>query len=243
MRRSIAAAAVVTGLLATAAPADAQAPVWEDRYFINVSVGLEANGHLVDNFFTFTRNGEEGFADARRAVNPGPLFDVTGGGRFWKNIGAALSVSGRSKNVDVDMVASVPHPVVFNQPRAVTQPLADLKYSETVVAPLVVYGFRALDVLDVLAFAGPAVRSVDEEIVSEISIAEGVGGPAVTPTRTIVSKSFWGGQFGLDVRYLFTPNIGAGGFLRYTGAGGNLTNEITLESSGVELGFGVRVRY
>jgi hypothetical protein len=65
----------------------------------------------------------------------------------------------------------------------------------------------------------------------------------VTVTTARQSKSFVGFIFGLDVRYMFTKNFGAGGFFRIAGASGDFDDGTNIKVGGPQFGAGLRVRY
>ena len=139
--------------------------------------------------------------------------------------------------------SSVPNPAIFDQPRAVTGTVPGLKYSENWFAILGVYAIPVTDKVDVFLLGGPAVATVKEDVLVDATYAEGASGPVVTPRVENHKKSFWGAQFGVDVRYLFTKNIGAGMFLRGSTASGTLVGDVKPEPGGFQIGFGVRARF
>ena len=73
---------------------------------------------------------ETAIVDASREVKSSAIWDVTGGLRVWNNFAVAVSVSGRNASGDGGVVASVPHPVFFDQPRSLAGGVSDMKHNE-----------------------------------------------------------------------------------------------------------------
>jgi hypothetical protein len=65
----------------------------------------------------------------------------------------------------------------------------------------------------------------------------------VTLDRRTISKGFWGIQIGVDGRYMFTEHIGAGLFLRYSGASGDVVDGLNLDLGGFQVAGGVRLKF
>ena len=97
--------------------------------------------------------------------------------------------------------------------------------------------------MDIMVFAGPVRAGVEHEVVSAASVAESDSGPVVTLERQVIHKGFWGIQVGVDGKYMFTKNIGAGAFLRFSGASGDVTEGVNLDLGGFQGGAGIRFKF
>jgi hypothetical protein len=223
--------------------ASAQVIAWEDRAFVNVSGGGQGGSRDINKQFAFSLYEENATVDARRNIKGGGFFDLTAGYRIRGNWGAGFSFTRRSSNNDGALTGSIPDQILFERPRSVTSSVAGMKYSETLFAPLFVYTYPMTDKIDVMLLTGPSVGRVTHEIVTDIAVSEGSGGPVLTASRQTIKKSFVGFQGGVDVRYLFTRQLGAGVFMRYNGASGNLNSEIESKIGGFQVGGGLRVRF
>jgi hypothetical protein len=231
-------------LVACGAPsASAQAITWTDNVFVNVSAGGQIRSQNLDNNFAFPLFDETATVDVTRKVGNGPLFDITGGVHLTGHIGVAVSYSHYSHNSDGALTASIPDPIFFDSPRTVTGSVAGMAYSENVFAPLFVYAIPLTDKIDMMILAGPAVGRISEDVVSDVSETEAAGGPQVAVTRGSTSKSYVGGQAGVDLRYMLTKQVGVGGFVRYNGARGHVSGNLKAEVGGVQLGGGLRLRF
>lgn len=238
-------AAVVGVVLAgvcMASEAHAQMVEWKDRGFINVSGGVQTGSKDVASQLAFTLYDETATVDTNRTVDGGAFWDVTAGARVWKNLAVAVSVSGRSANSDGTAVASVPHPIFYEQPRSVTSTISGMEHKETWGAILAAWMFPVTEKFDVMVFGGPAVAKVDHEVVGAATIQEAAI-PGVTVTLDSVSKSVWGVSAGLDARYMVSQRIGLGAFARYSAASVNLSSTSKLDVGGFQVGGGVRVRF
>jgi hypothetical protein len=236
-------AVVVCAAVLVATDASAQLVKWTDNGFVALNGGVQISGQDVVNSLNIDTYGETSTVDAPRHIGGGMFFDLAAGRRLWNNAGAGFTFSRRSNKADVAMTSSIPDPIFFDQPRVVTATLADMKFSETTFAPIALMGFPISDVLDAIGFLGPVVRSVHQELVTGASIAETGAAPSVTPTREEVAKKFLGIQIGVDLQYRLTKEFAAGGFVRYTGGGGHLTNEVELDAPGVQIGVGGRYKF
>lgn len=107
--------------------------------------------------------------------------------------------------------------------------------------------------LDVLVLGGPSFFNLDQDVVSDILVSE-VGTPFTavnaTPVISERSSSTTGGNIGADVTYKLRDTgsaaVGVGGFLRYSGATTDIVvmqNEVETKVGGVQVGFGVRIRF
>ena len=141
------------------------------------------------------------------------------------------------------MTGSIPDPAEFENPRSVSGTVAGMSHRETWVGIQGVYGLSFNDKTSVLIMGGPAIAKVEHDVVTNASVLESSSGPSVSVETSRQSKTFVGYIFGFDVRYFFHRNIGAGGFLRWTGASGDFDNGSPIEVGGFQFGAGVRFRY
>jgi hypothetical protein len=240
---------IMAGMFSTAilgpVPAAAQLVDWTDKGFVNVGAGAQIGGQDLNNSIAFDLFEEQATVSASRRIEGGVFFDAMAGLRLWRNLGAGASVSRRTSKDDATLTSSIPDVIFFDQHRAGTGTVPGMKFSETLFAPLLIGGFPITDIIDAIGFIGPVVRSVGADVVTGAEVTEGSdpNAPIVTPIQQHVSKTFAGFQIGVDFRYLLTPRLGAGGFIRYTSGGGNLAEGVKLDAPGVQIGAGVRYRF
>lgn len=241
-------AVVVLSVCVGVGEAAAQGTPGSDRIFANVSVGGGGRSTFPTVTSSFPIYQETATVSSTWEAKPGVLFDFTVGGKIYRNFGAAFNFSANSASGDASVVSSIPDPVTPVHPRTVSATVPGLDHSEKFFGFLAVYVYPATDKIDVFVMAGPVLASVNHDVVSSATVtAESGTPPNLTPQltyqTTTLSNSVWGFQFGLDVRYMFTKQIGAGGFLRANVAAGDLTDTITVDVGGFQGGVGLRVRF
>jgi hypothetical protein len=181
-------------------------------------------------------------------VGGGLAVDVSGSYLVWKNLAVGVGLTLFSASTTAAIDAQVPHPFFFNQPRAVTGEF-DGDRSETAVHIQARWLVPVNNKMLVTIFGGPSFFLVEQDIVSDLEYSESYPFDTATFTRAIAasqSESGVGVNIGGDVAYFFTPNVGVGGTVQYSGA----TVEMTLPSGtadvnagGLQVGGGLRLRF
>ncbi len=245
-------AAVVCGVLVCGTgTASAQVFTWQNKIFVNLNGGGGGGGSN-DSRQTFTQPyfDETATVETSHTSKAGGFFDFTAGAMVVDNWAAGISFSRRSGKSNGSFAGSVPDPAEFDQPRGVSGDIVDMEHKESWFAllggymlPKLPYMPKFMEKVDLLVLAGPVRAGVKHEIVTGVAISESPSGPVVTVERQTISKSFWGIQVGLDARYMVTANFGAGAFIRYSGASGDLTDQVNLDLGGFQGGAGLRLRF
>lgn len=239
-------AALVGGvLLATAASVSAQTSqsAWDGGIFVNGSLGVQTGSIDVNTATELVIYDEPGTISTAQEIGSGMLYDITAGLMVRRNLGAALSFSARSATSDGAVTGSIPDPIFFDRPRAITGVVADMDYSEKWLGFLATWLVPAGEKLDVLIMGGPAVAWVNVNQPVSASVTESPAGPNVTLTVDSLTKSFIGVQVGVDVRYMLTETLGVGGFARLSKASGEIQDGSDLSAGGFQVGGGVRVKF
>lgn len=229
-------------LLATAMNASAQTS-WDGSIFVNVSGGVHTGSTDIDLSLDPTIYDEPAAIAVSRSAGAGGVFDVTGGLMIRQNLGGALSFSTRSSKGDGTLTASIPDPIFFDRPRAVTDVVRDMGYSERWLGFLAAWVVPAGERLDVTVLAGPAVAWVKVDAPVAVAVSEGAAAPDVTLTLDSIDKSFFGVQLGVDVRYMLTDTFGVGGFARFQRASGEIQGGNDVTAGGFQLGGGIRLKF
>jgi hypothetical protein len=247
-------AAAICGVVVCSGTASAQVlSVWQEKIFVNISFGGTSGAGDVTQQFSFPYLDETATIDSTRPVKGGGLFDFTAGAMVIDNWAAGISFSHHSAKSSATFTGNIPDPIFPDMPRVVTGSLPDMVHSEDWFAFLGGYLLPKLpkrsylpdftERMDIMVFAGPVRAGVEHEVVSAATVTEGGSGPEVTLDRQVIHKGFWGVQVGVDLRYMFTRNIGAGGFLRFSGASGDVTEGVNLDLGGFQGGAGVRFKF
>jgi hypothetical protein len=225
-----------------AAPASAQM-AWTDRAFANVNFGLQEQSRTVETASTFDLYGETGELSTTQPIDGGALFDLSGGYKVWKNLAVGLGYSRMVSDGDIAISASVPDPNFFDHPRPLTGVAPNAEHSENAIHLQGTWMMPVTDKVDVGFSFGPTIFMVGQDVATAISVTE--------PTPTLASTTIVredhttvGINLGVDVNYLFRPNIGAGILVRYTYGSVDLDSVgESLTVGGFQLGFGLRYRF
>lgn len=226
---------------------------WTDRGYLNVSIGVEQGKTDLADTRTYTLYDEQARTTTTSSLTSGNIIDFGGGVRVFRNLSVGGAFHSESNKADVAITGSVPNPIFFNRPRTLTATATELRRKETAghlqFGWMVPVGAK----LDVLAFAGPSWFRLEQEVVSEVLIAErGLPFTEVVVQPTIVNrkKSVVGFNAGIDATYIFWQNdrirLGAGGFVRYSKGETSvvlMTTEQNTNVGGAQYGFGFRFRF
>jgi hypothetical protein len=247
-------AAVACGLLVCATgTASAQGFVWENKIFVNVSGGGTTGATDVRQQFTFEYFLEPATVDTTRRVGGGGLFDFTAGAMVVDNWLAGISFTKAGGDSSASFTGGIPDPAETDQFRPVSGSIPDMKHSESWFAFLAGYLLPKFplpdfipdfaDKIDLIVLAGPVRAGVKHEVVSAVTVSETGSTPTVSIDRRTISKGFWGIQVGIDGRYMFTDHVGAGVFLRFMDASGDVVDGLNLDLGGFQFGGGVRIKF
>jgi len=240
--------------LASARPASAQSiQQWIDRGYVNFNIAFETAEGSLDDAVTFRLYDENGSKTVNARQDSGPLFDIAGGLRVWRNVSVGLGFHRGTTTGQADATIVAPHPIFFAQDRRATLAVDDLKRIERAIHVQVGYMLPVNDKLDVLVLGGPSFFHLEQDVVSDITFTE-VPPAYTTINATAViadrSDSAVGANIGADVTYKLYDNgptaVGIGGFIRYSGAKTEIpiiANEVETKLGGVQFGFGVRFRF
>jgi hypothetical protein len=230
-------------ICATVAPSAQAQMQWTDRGFLNVNGGAQTGSHSLGTDATFELYKENARLTSTQSVKGGGFFDITAGYKVWRNLALGVGYTHTGSDTDVAIAASVPDPLFYDAPRAVTLSASGAKHSENAVNISGTWMVPVTDKIDVDVAFGPTIFAVKQDVPTAISVTE--PGPSVnSTTMNSESKSTVGIHFGFDVNYLFTKRIGAGLVARYSWGSVDLpgaTDKLTV--GGFQIGAGVRVRF
>lgn len=249
MSRMIGAAAVAAVLMATSAYAQtapaAAGPVYNENFFLGVSVGGLMNTSLVTSKATATVYSQDAALAERRDVSGGPLFDVTAGKPIRGRLAVGVSASMRSATSDSAIAAAIPHPLFFGAPRTLSTTTKDMKSTQTWLGILAMYTLPSSSKIGIRVFGGPAIALVKHDTITGFTVTEtsNISQPTIAITKGSVSKQFWGVMGGIDLSYRINPSIAVGGFARYAGAQANVTGAESGTLGGLEVGGGLRFSF
>ena len=160
---------------------------------------------------------------------------------MWRNLAVGIGFSSFSRPSDASVTASIPNPLIFDQPLTVTSTQSGLAHSEKGVHLQAVWFVPVTDKIDVALFVGPSFIHVTQGLVSAATIPSGTQN--VNLTVGSEEGTAKGVNVGVDGNYLFTRNFGAGIFIRYAGGSVDLPSAPDLKVGGFQAGIGARVRF
>src|SRR4029079_234299 len=188
---------------------------WTDKGFANINIGGQTGSHSVETTTTFVVYDEDAQVTTAQKTGGGFLFDISGGYKVWHNLVAAVGYTFMSDKTDGAVTASIPDPVLFDNPRSVSTTASGLSHKENAINISVVWMVPVTDKVDVGVSFGPTIFMVKQELPGTLTFNE--PGPTVTGlNKQDISKTTGGVNFGVDVTYLLTKKAGIGGILRYT---------------------------
>lgn len=249
-------------LVLASAPAAAQKPVSKsvqksgkkpapklDRGYVSLGGGAHAVTGTFTDRFTYTVNAEHATTEARYPRKSGVLFDVGGGLRFWKSVGAAIHVSRSSISGTARTDSLIPHPFLDDRDRPVTGDAGDLTRTET-AAHAQLYYVRDFRRWRVRLVAGPSYFDVRQEVVTGVNVSEEYPYD-IAAFRSATTKrgngSAAGFNAGADIAWMFSRRLGAGALVRFARANVDLnvdgTHRVSTHAGGAQAGAGVRISF
>jgi hypothetical protein len=229
----------------TSAPTSATVPA---RGFAAIHFGGQSGSSDLIDGFTFTQYEETASVNIAQSHGGGFLFNIEGGARVYGRIYAGLAITQVSSDIDTVVSASIPHPLVFDQPRSAQLVASGLDHGETGFHLFGRYVFPINDDFEIGVSAGPSFINVSHDVVTGISFQEG-GAPfnSVTITGTSQreeSETVVAFNFGFNGTYRLTGQWGLDGFFRYARGSADVpgasTNTVEIKAGGAQFGVGVR---
>lgn len=211
------------------------------KAFVNVNVGVQTQASTMNNDFSFPIYGETATVKTSASVGSGPIFDLSVGYRFIPRFGAAIGYSSFSSTGTAQGAASIPSPVFFDRPAAVTIDAVSAKRTDRSMY-LVLVGFVPIaDKVELSVFLGPSFTRVQQELIADASVPAGTQN--VVSTIQSQSGTAKGVNIGADIAYQFLKQLGAGVFVRYNGGSVDLTTLKGVKAGGLQMGIGARVKF
>ncbi len=234
--------------LASASPASAQQTTPAStsqstggRVFVNVNGGAQTQSSTRNNDSSFPIYGQTATVTTTASVDGGPIFDLSVGYRFIPRVGVAIGYSSFSSTGTAQGAASIPSPIFFNRPAAVTITAVDATRTDRNIS-LVLVGFVPItNEVELSLFVGPSSTRVKQELISNVTVPAGTQN--VVSTIQSESATAKGVNIGADLAYHFLKHLGAGVFIRYNGASVDLTTLKDVKAGGLQMGIGARLRF
>ena len=252
---------VVAGALAVFGAAEASAqtaagvPPAPGRFTISVNGGFQVASQDLLRVTTFTLYDEEARVEiAQNDIEGGGFLDLGATVRLRGNLGAGISYARVESSNDGVVTGSIPHPLLFDQPRTLTASASDLQHKEQGVHVYATWFIPFTEKLDFTVSAGPSFFNVSQDFIQTVAFSETPPFTSVTvdEVRELnLKENTVGFNVGVDANYAVTRaygvDLGVGVLLRFTrGEADFQVNEgdaIGVKAGGFQIGGGVRVRF
>ena len=163
--------ALVTGFtLAFGSLAGAQS-MMDGKLFINVNGGGQTQARSVDNTFSIPIYGQTATVSTTATIPSGAIFDLSAGYKVMHNLGVAVGFSTFSVTGAAAGAASVPSPIFFNRPLAVTIPESPAERKDRSVYVLLVGFVPVTDKVELALSIGPSFIRVQQALITSVRCA------------------------------------------------------------------------
>lgn len=231
-----------------AAPAAAQSE--RPRPFALVNFGFQARSQDFTQFGEFPLYGATATFDAPHSLEGAPFFEIGGGVGIFRNFSVGGSYAWRStKTRDVQVSASVPSPISLVTFRNATVTETDIEHQEGAFHLQGIWHIPVTVEFEVAVFGGPSFFNAKHDLIDDVTVTE-VGGDFsqvnLTVNRSTHSETVVGFNAGVDGRYMFTRNVGAGAMIRFTRGKGDFTaggQTLEINTGGFEVAGGLRFKF
>jgi hypothetical protein len=242
-------AACACAVVLAAGDAAAQSDAWGDNGFVSFNGVYQSSSTTFRTTSTIDKNHEQGELSTTHSILPGPVYDISAGGRIKGNLGIGYAASYFRRTEVAEISGGVPHPFYFNQPRAISGQ-SNLRREDLAIHLDAMWLIPVTESFQVALFGGPTYFRVTQHMVQDVEISEEypfdeVHLTGATSTREHASKIGMNG--GVDLSWFFSEHVGVAGIVRYSRAivsmpspGGSSTS---IETGGLQNGAGIRVRF
>ena len=232
--------------------ANAQGATWADRGYVNIGFGVESGSSSITDTKNLVIYEEAATVTSNTTWTSGSLVDAAFGLRVWRNMTVGVAYHQEENDADGELTGTIPSPIFFNRPRTLSQEVV-LERKEKAAHVVIGWAVTISEKFDVLVSGGPSFFRLEQDVVANVEIGER-GSPftevVARPTIETRKKSLAGFNVGADATYILWSNddvrVGAGGFVRFTQASGDILMLVTEQSTdvgGVQFGFGGRIRF
>lgn len=221
------------------------------RVLIHVNGGVQSGDQSFRRTLVFRAYGEDARFDEEHRSQGGGMLDVGGSVALWRQLSVGVSYTQLSNTDTTTINGRVPNPVTANAPRTIASQEVGLAHEERGTHLFVAWSVPIDDVLTLSLFAGPSFLNLTQGVVTGVEVAE-VGGPPWSEVSVgeiatgEFKKNTVGAHAGVDVRYMLTPRLGVGGFVRFGSGsidGASTGGDRPLNVGGLQGGGGLRFRF
>ena len=235
-------------LLAVTAPAAAQ-----DRVRVSVNVGQQTTNTTFSEEQPFQQYFEQGSFTLERTIPKRLFYDGGVAVRVAGGFHMGATISYLTDDGTGRVTAQVPHPLFFNQPRAVSGDAQNVARTEIGQHIQLSWTAPAAGGIEFTFFGGPSIFSTEQVFVKALRLSlssetypyDTLAFPGVT-TETL-KENVIGYNAGVDLTWKATPRVGVGLLIRYAHGTKDFTptggQAASVEVGGLHAGGGLRVSF
>lgn len=227
----------------TPPPSAAKSTIAE-RAIVSINASYLAASRTFDDTRTFDLYAEQGSFTTDYDVQARVGVDAGAFVRVWQGLAVGGAFTTYKDDGDLVIEGSIPHPLLFNQPRSV-EGTAPGTREETAFHLQVAYIVPVNRKLRVVVFGGPSFFTVKQSVVTGINYDEAYPFDEATFSGAdveIEEEDKTGFNVGADVGYFFTKSVGVGGIIRFSQT--KVTFSLgELDAGGAMVGGGLRLRF
>jgi hypothetical protein len=220
------------------------------RGFISINGSFPGLSEGFRDGASFPDNAEQGRLDVDYTVSSGRAFGYAGGVRLVGGLAVTVGLEHVSRETQAVVAGSSPHPFFFSRPRTVTGEVSALRREETVVHIQVSGVIEPGARVALMVFGGPSFFKITQGVVTRLNYDDPYPHDSLifqSPETFDAEERRIGVNFGADVSFFITRQVGVGGLVRYAAATVALpgAGETPLEVrvGGLQLGGGLRMRF
>ena len=215
--------------------------------FLSLNAGAQLLRSDLQSNVTFQLYTEEADFNADYDAPAGPVIDLGGGVRVWRQLALGAAVTRFQAQGQSALDARLPHPFFVGRDRELTESVPELDRVETAVHVQVSWLVPVEDRVTLAVFGGPTVFRIEQDVITGLDLRETFPfdevelASAATAQRDEGTVGF---HAGADVTYRITRRIGVGAVARFSrgtvtlATGGGQQSDVTV--GGFQLTGGLR---
>jgi len=246
VRRAILVLVILCGI----APRAGAQTVWTDRGYVTISGDFRVSPMSFAGVTHPVVFVETATVTTTYDVQPAPGVDGGVGVRVWRNLGVGANVSWIARSSTGSIAAQIPHPFVFNKPRAVSGESGGLDHDETSVHLQAIWMIPSGPRWSIAIVGGPSWITVNQSIVSDVTVLSPYPYDTATYSNAVSareSKGRLGFNVGGDLTWHLGPRAGVGFGIIYSHAtvpfSAATGDTVTVTAGGTRVNGGLRVRF
>ncbi len=215
-----------------------------ERIIVSINASYLTASRTFDDDRTFDLYTETARFSSDYSVEPSVGVDAGAFVRIWKGLAAGVAFTSYSDSRDIEIEASLPHPLKFNSPRTITG-TAGGDHEETAAHLQIAYILPVGKKLSAVVFGGPSFFTVKQSVATAVQFGEAYPFDEATFTSATVAteeEQKTGFNVGVDVGYYFSKNVGVGGIVRFS-AVKTAFSLGDVDAGGALVGGGLRLRF